>query len=45
MKCPNCGEELKQGAKFCTKCGTNIEEALETRAKEELEARKRRKRN
>lgn len=24
MKCPNCGNELKEGAKFCGKCGTKI---------------------
>ena len=24
MKCPNCGEEVKSGAKFCNKCGTRI---------------------
>ena len=40
MKCPNCGEELKSGAKFCTSCGTNIEAALEERAKAELAAKK-----
>lgn len=25
MKCPNCGKELKDGAKFCAECGTKIE--------------------
>ncbi len=27
MKCNNCGNELKQGARFCTKCGTKTETA------------------
>ena len=22
--CANCGQEIKEGAKFCTKCGTKI---------------------
>ena len=26
MKCPKCNEEIADGAKFCTKCGANIEE-------------------
>lgn len=26
MKCPKCNEEIADGAKFCTKCGVNIEE-------------------
>ena len=38
MKCPKCGEELEDGMKFCTKCGTNIAEAL--KEQEELEAKK-----
>lgn len=25
MKCRNCGAELREGAKFCTKCGTRAE--------------------
>ncbi|WP_251499730.1 C-type lectin domain-containing protein [Otoolea muris] len=25
MKCRKCGETLKEGAKFCTKCGTKVE--------------------
>ncbi len=40
MKCPKCGEELKLGTKFCTKCGANLEEAkaeLEAKKKEEQE--------
>ena len=27
MKCPKCDKEIPDGAKFCTKCGANIEEA------------------
>lgn len=27
MKCPNCGAELAENAKFCTSCGTNLEAA------------------
>lgn len=27
MKCPNCGNELSDTAKFCTSCGTSIPEA------------------
>lgn len=35
MKCLNCGEELKEGTKFCTNCGvmvgeSNVTNALET---------------
>ena len=26
MYCDNCGNKLRDGAKFCNKCGTNIEE-------------------
>ncbi len=26
MKCRKCGETLKEGAKFCTKCGTRVED-------------------
>ena len=25
MKCKVCGNELKDGAKFCVKCGTKVE--------------------
>ena len=25
-KCPNCGEVINDGAAFCAKCGTKIEE-------------------
>jgi hypothetical protein len=28
MICSKCGQELKDGAKFCTKCGTNVKEAI-----------------
>ena len=24
MKCPNCGSELPDGARFCTSCGTSL---------------------
>ncbi|MBP3463309.1 MAG: zinc ribbon domain-containing protein [Clostridia bacterium] len=27
MKCPKCDKEIPDGARFCTKCGANIEEA------------------
>lgn len=39
MKCPNCNEELEKGAKFCTKCGANIEQALAERVQAEAEAK------
>lgn len=26
MKCRKCGETIKEGAKFCTKCGTRVED-------------------
>jgi len=33
MKCPSCGEELKEGAKFCTKgCGNIAELAAKAAA-------------
>ena len=34
--CPNCGESLKQAAKFCDKCGTKVgeEKKTDTKAKE-----------
>lgn len=39
MNCPKCGEVLEEGMRFCTKCGTNIEEALkEEKEKIRLEA-------
>lgn len=28
MKCPNCKAELRDGAKFCTKCGQKISQAV-----------------
>ena len=38
MKCPNCGQELEEGMKFCISCGANVEEVLkvleESRIKE-----------
>ena len=24
MKCPNCGKDVKEGAKFCVGCGTSL---------------------
>ena len=37
MKCPKCNKEIVDNAKFCSKCGVNIAEALEEKAKlEEL---------
>lgn len=35
MKCPNCGEELLEGAKFCTSCGHKIEAKIETPKEQE----------
>ncbi|MGN1377889.1 MAG: zinc-ribbon domain-containing protein [Dorea sp.] len=29
MKCPNCGMEVKENAKFCTNCGTPVESGTE----------------
>ena len=41
MICPKCNEEIADNAKFCTKCGANIEEVTkELEAKREEEARK-----
>ena len=37
MKCPKCGENIADSAKFCTKCGCNIPEALEEKKKQEAE--------
>lgn len=28
MKCPNCGSEVSEGAKFCSKCGTALSSAV-----------------
>ena len=25
MKCPNCGDELTDGVKFCRECGSKVE--------------------
>ncbi len=33
MKCPKCGVDISDSAKFCTKCGTNVPEFLEKQAK------------
>lgn len=35
MKCPKCREEIEDNAKFCTKCGVNIQEEKERQAEEE----------
>lgn len=41
MICPKCNGEIADNAKFCTKCGANIEEATkELEAQREEEARK-----
>lgn len=41
MICPKCNEEIADNAKFCTKCGANIEKVTkELEAKREEEARK-----
>lgn len=32
MKCPKCGKELADGAKFCMYCGTRVEKKTETKA-------------
>ncbi len=40
MKCPKCSQELKEGTKFCTKCGVNLAEA-----QEEMLAKKREEEN
>ena len=35
MFCPNCGNEVKNGARFCSVCGTDVVQAYE-QANEEL---------
>lgn len=35
MICPRCKEEIEDNAKFCTKCGVNIQEEREKQAEEE----------
>ena len=38
MKCPKCGQEVRENAKFCSSCGVNLEEALrEEEEKKRLE--------
>lgn len=37
MKCPKCHEEIENDAKFCTKCGSNIEEATKELEKGKVE--------
>ena len=37
MKCPKCGNEVKEGHKFCTKCGTpvaNVQKSAPARPEE-----------
>ena len=29
MKCPNCGSDNKEGYRFCSKCGTKLEEIIQ----------------
>lgn len=31
MKCPHCGNELKDDAKFCDKCGQALAETIQPR--------------
>ena len=31
MKCPKCGNELKEGQKFCTKCGTPVSKSVQVK--------------
>lgn len=40
MKCPNCGHDLEEGMKFCTSCGTNIEDALKLMQEKEAQMKK-----
>lgn len=37
MKCPNCGEELIEGAKFCTSCGHKVEIPREEEKEEKFQ--------
>ena len=41
MKCPKCNGEIADNAKFCTKCGANIEEATKELEAQKLEEAKR----
>jgi len=38
-KCPRCGADLKQNQKFCTKCGTKIEEKVTQKLSAEILAK------
>ena len=35
MFCIKCGKEVKKGTKFCTNCGTAVEEAKEAKVEKE----------
>lgn len=37
MKCPKCNEEIANTAKFCTKCGANIEEVKKAEEERKIE--------
>ena len=45
MKCPKCHEEIENDAKFCTKCGSNIEEATKELEKGKIEKKKEKVKN
>ena len=46
MKCPNCGRENENGAKFCSKCGRSLEISKSYKKIPETEkAKKKGKRN
>lgn len=36
MFCENCGNEIKEGPKFCTKCGSQFEQTQQTEAKKKF---------
>ncbi len=36
MFCINCGNEIKEGSKFCTKCGNSFEQTQQTEAKKKF---------
>lgn len=44
MKCSKCGNELKEGAKFCGYCGTKTEQKIENgQHKEDIRRKQARK--